>query len=245
MGFFDVISNPLGEFFPGNGPWAVDFQRNYNFTALFSLYQASDAWNILVKELNTLPSSNDILAGASADAIALGVPFQAYLAYVSTLVKSITPPQPSIETTEFKLGSLSIEMPTRISLDSFEVVFMHDATGAVETFYRQMFLAATSSTKANQRSNGVLTFQALSSIAISLFFTRNYSPGQNPLSPIPIELPAGMSYYPKVFPVKMEMGEFNKTGEDISEIKMTFIRLPVMQRMDRMGYSTSLATYKV
>ena len=243
MGFLEDVNSNFGSLIdPGNGPWVADLQRNYRFSATFTPQISTGAGNLrgLGSALAGLfPGEPSAPKAPGAASLANMARFTAMLLYVSTLVKAITPPQRVIETSDFQLGPLTVPLPSKVTLEGFDVTFLHDVTGMVESFYNLMVLAATSTPGAGGGSgyvSGSLTFQALASLAVSLTFTRTMAPlpvGERLPQGPQADIPLAAHYYPRVFPVSMKTSEFNKSGDELSEITMSFIRLPVMRRLDR------------
>ena len=261
--FTDVTSLP-------NGPGVVDIQRDYHFNALFSYptmgavqqeidfalrgsrpfleQDPNSAFGLVNPEITAFNEASAAFAAAQAESFEM-LTFTALMAYISTLVKKVTPPQQTIETTEFKMGPLAIQMPSKVTMENFEVTFVHDVTGAVELFYRYMFLAATRAPTARSKGNGSMIFQELSKLAVSFTFTRTMArptgfptgivgsaidlglEAAQAISGIPLGIPGSAHHFPKVFPISMEFTEFDKSAEGLADIKMTFIRLPTFKNM--------------
>lgn len=252
------------------GPPVVDLQRTYNFSGLFfhdkpenlmsvwnsSMGPASDMMSGSVISPSNLIADVSFATGASVSQIQSlsdTVQFNLMLQYMSSLIKSVTPPSQNIQTKEFNLGPLIIEIPDKVTMERFDVVFMGDILGIVEQFYRTMFLAATSSNRAAKSNYGSFTFTELSKLALSFSFTRRLSTGNTLLSGenllgavegLGVSIPgvSGLAkaarnmttyHYPKVFPVEITQPAYDKSSAEVAEITLTFIRIPTVRNPNR------------
>ena len=228
-----TLLNPevLADIVP-TGPPVYDLQRTYLWSGTFF----KTNW-----DFGTLNMSS--LGSIFADPFSASKAWSAYkyikpqimipnMEYISSLIKVVDQPQQNILTEERKIGPLSVQVPTSVSLEPFEVQFVEETLGSVEYFYRNFFLEMT--------GGGTLTFAALRKLAVSFLFTRNASSLGNALpksnnsvvnalsGSLLGNLPNNAYLYPHVLPVEYKVDPWDKSadGYQISTIK--FIRIPNM-----------------
>jgi hypothetical protein len=201
-----------------SGPPVADVQRNYLFTA--TLFKVDWAGSLeSASYLPDLDTATTVINGAKKFLL----PYKYLnpltmipnLLYISGLIKEVEQPQQNIICEDRQFGSLTVQVPKSVSMDSFQVTFVEEIIGSVEFFYRNFFLEATGGSN--------LTFRELKKLSLSLLFTREatgIAPG--------VSTPVNVYYYPHVIPIAYEIDPWDKSGEGFVTSRVTFIRIPEM-----------------
>lgn len=179
-----------------------DYARDYYF--YFSLfYNPINLTKIGIKNAEALS-----ILGAFESAMSLPV-----LMYISSFARRITPPTDIINTEVLDLGGVQIDIPKSYSLQRFTVSYIDDELNSVYNFHLGW---------QNRVRNG-WSFQLLYLCSLSCA----YGPGK--LHPPATEIePTSVTTHPSIFPVEIKQSDFNREGNNLREVSVTYIRLPVI-----------------
>lgn len=144
----------------------------------------------------------------------------ATLLYLSECIKSIRPPTTELGYDEIKMGVLAgIPFLNKVVMSQFEIVFMEDQINSVTKFFQmyQSFLTSYRSAK----------FTNVNDMSLSMLFSRDMSfpLGQGIIN----QFPTHVEFYPRIIPIKVDYGTYDKSSDKLAETTVTFARFPVIK----------------
>ena len=178
----------------------MDFQRDYDF--VFSLYY---------NPINTVKRAKS--AGAKTLEILKTITATATLLYVSQLAHEVTPPSLSLETEGIELLNLGTPVPRKLSLENITVKYFDDNAQTVYNFHRGWFEGARDG----------LTFELFPLVTLSMVFMPTW---KTPAGRVAVPIGVSPVNFPQVFPVKISRSAFDRKGSSLSEVDVTYIRVP-------------------
>ena len=175
-----------------------DFQRDYDFAALFYDNSSTNPGSIFPNPFwKVIP-----------------------LTYISQLVTLVKPPSTDISIKEIDFSIIKMSFPDKFVFPQFSVTFMEDKFNTVSKFFRLWFLELT--------NNNKLTIKPLEQIVLGFMFARTdktYIPVTQG-DKFPIELPSHTENYPRIIPIRIQAKDSNKEGDNFTDITVTFARIP-------------------
>ena len=154
--------------------------------------------------LNTNPLTIDSFADVFAIASTV---------YISQLIKSVVVPPREIQTDPVQISTTTVPLPRRYVAHPFDVTFIEDSGGLVYAFMNAW--------QERGRGSSGLDYREIGNWTMGFAFSNTVDiPALSPLS----EIPVNVTFYPYVFPTRIERGEYDRSGDNFAFVKVTFSR---------------------
>jgi hypothetical protein len=200
-------------------PLTLEFQRNYRFL-----------WLLVRIEENPIESFSQLMNFVKP-------------IYVSQMAKMFTPPEEQIDMDTIDLGPVQTVIPKRFKINPIHVTYLDDTAGSVVKFHRKWMDIIFSRGNVTDRSRvGGMTWEELHKVSLTGIFsnTTDFPLDTfylNMANTIGIrEIPTTLEIFPRIIPIAMKRMEYDKGGDALQNVIVTYARLPQIKMAKRLQY---------
>jgi hypothetical protein len=202
----EVLGEAIGSTFSGFNPNAFN---PLSVRPDFLFGEPKREWDFYFQ---MIPNINPVTEGAKTLLDLLSI---LPLLYVSGLAEKVTPPSDKFIVEPAQLSTLQVPFPKGFDVTTFQVQYLEDEWGLVNTFHRIW------QNGIRGFAQGGVVFEELGKVCCSAIYggSRKLS-GQG-------FLPTSLEVFPAIFPIEISRDPANRGGNNLSKVTVSYARFPV------------------
>ena len=175
-----------------------------------------------------------------------------FLLYVSGLAETVTLAPEKFNLGSVQVGTLKLSFPQGFDIPTFSVAYLEDEIMSVARFHMiwQNNIRGQSEKDARfNNSGGGMLFEEIGRVCCGAV----YAPSKRIPNPIhnnmvtnylpatpPVEIPLGGETFPYIYPVSIQRGAGNRSGNNVSKTTITYARIPDIHEFSSSGFGKPL-----